>query len=228
MPVALQEKKPPVMSSARMRQCFYTVAAQPLSTHNRLIFHQPLEQCVVSESMPEQTAGLTVEIERLFWYAVYVRSRHEFRVLEYLSYSQIETFLPTVVRVSRWKDRKKLVTFPLFPGYLFVHICPGKDALLSVLKTQGVVKFLSNRPGHPDPVPNEQISSLKNLVALGKDLEPYPYLKEGRRVRIKFGPLAGIEGILTEKRGQHMLVLSIDILQQGASVRIDAADVEPV
>ncbi len=182
----------------------------------------------MAESILEQTSGATEALDRLFWYAVYVKSRHEFRVQEYLSGAHIETFLPTVVRVSRWKDRKKLVTFPLFPGYLFVHICTGKDALLSVLKTQGVVKFLSNRPGHPDPIPNKQIASLKNLVAVGKDIEPYPYLKEGRRVRIKWGPLIGIEGILTEKRGQHMLVLSIDILQQGASVRIDAADVEPV
>jgi transcriptional antiterminator NusG len=182
----------------------------------------------MAETMPEQKSGAAETSDRLFWYAVYVRSRHEFRVHEYLSGTHIEAFLPTVVRVSRWKDRKKLVTFPLFPGYLFVHISNGKDGLLSVLKMPGVVKFLSNRPGYPDPVPDEQIASLKNLLALGKDIEPYPYLQEGRRVRIKWGPLAGIEGILTEKRGQHILVLSIDILQQGASVRIDAADVEPV
>ena len=182
----------------------------------------------MAESIPEQTSGAAAAVDSLFWYAVYVRSRHEFRVQEYLSNSRIEAFLPTVARVSRWKDRKKLVTFPLFPGYLFVHISSSKDALLPVLKTYGVVKFLGNRPGHPDPVPDEQIVSLKNLLAAGKDIEQYPYLKEGRRVRIKWGPLAGVEGILTEKRGQHMLVLSIDILQQGASVRIDAADVEPV
>ena len=182
----------------------------------------------MAESVFEQTGDATGAADGRFWYAVYVRSRHEFRVHEYLASARIETFLPTITRLSRWKDRKKLVTFPLFPGYLFVHICNRKDAFLPVLKTPGVVKFLSSRPGPPDPVPESQIASLKNLLAAGKDIEPYPYLQEGRRVRIKWGPLAGVEGILTEKRGQHMLVLSIDILQQGASVRIDAADVEPV
>ncbi len=182
----------------------------------------------MTESTVEQPCDTTQAADGLFWYAAYVRSRHEFRVHEYLASARIETFLPAITRLSRWKDRKKLVTFPLFPGYLFVHICSRKDAFLPVLKTPGVVKFLSSRPGPPEPVPESQIASLKNLVAAGKDIEPYPYLQEGRRVRIKWGPLAGVEGILVEKRGQHMLVLSIDILRQGASVRIDAADVEPV
>lgn len=179
-------------------------------------------------SIVEQPCDAAAAADGRLWYAAYVKSRHEFRVLEYLTSARIETFLPTITRLSRWKDRKKLVAFPLFPGYLFVHICSRKDAFLPVLKTPGVVKFLSSRPGPPDPVPDSQIASLKNLVAAGKNIEPYPYLQEGRRVRIKWGPLTGVEGILVEKRGQHMLVLSIDILQQGASVRIDAADVEPV
>lgn len=182
----------------------------------------------MTESFVEQPCDITEAADERVWYAAYVKSRHEFRVHECLVRAHIETFLPTVNRLRRWKDRKKLVTFPLFPGYLFVHICTRKDAFLPILKTPGIVKFLSIRPGPPDPVPESQIASLKNLVAAGKDIEPYPYLQAGRKVRIKWGPLAGVEGILVEKRGQHMLVLSIDILQQGASVRIDAADVEPV
>lgn len=162
------------------------------------------------------------------WYAVYVRSRHEFKVRQLLERFGIENYLPAVERLRRWKDRKKIVTFPLFPGYLFVRVADRKDAFLSVLKLPGVVSLLSSRPGPPDIVPDDQVEHLKKLVAGGKDVELYPYLKEGRRVRIRWGPLAGIEGILTERRGQHMLVLAIDILQQGASVRIDAADVEPV
>jgi transcription elongation factor/antiterminator RfaH len=162
-----------------------------------------------------------------FWYAVYVKSRHEFRVHEQLTGTQIETFLPTVERLRRWKDRKKLVTFPLFSGYLFVHIPKNKDDMLSVLKTRGVVRFLSIKHGKPDPVPEIQITSLKKLVENKAELDPYPYLTEGQRIRIKSGPLAGVEGILQERRGYQILVLSVDILQQGASVRVEALDVEP-
>jgi transcription antitermination factor NusG len=162
------------------------------------------------------------------WYAVYVRSRHEFRVRELMSRALIENFLPAVERLRRWKDRRKLVTFPLFPGYLFVHVQQRREDLLAVLKTHGVVRFLGKTPGTPEPVPDAQVASLQKIITSGQMIEPYPYLKEGQRVAIKWGPLAGVEGILREKRGQHLLVLSIDILQQGASVKVDAADVEPL
>jgi len=163
----------------------------------------------------------------LSWYAIHVRSRHEFRVQELLTRSGIEAFLPTVDRLRRWKDRKKIVTFALFPGYLFVHIPQSRDAMLAVLKTFGVVQFLKMTPGDPAVVPDAQVESLKKLVASKEAIEPYPYLKEGQRVRIRSGPLAGVEGILKQRRGQHILVLAVDVLQQGASVRVEALDVEP-
>lgn len=162
------------------------------------------------------------------WYAVYVRSRHEFRVQELMRRASIENFLPAVELLRRWKDRKKMVTFPLFPGYLFVHLQKRREDMLAVLKTHGVVRFLGKKAGAPEPVPDTQVESLQKLIASGQVIEPYPYLKEGQRVAIKWGPLVGVEGILKEKRGQHILVLSIDILQQGASVKVDAADVEPI
>ena len=165
---------------------------------------------------------------KLFWYAVYVKSRHEFRVQELMTKAQIETFLPTVEMVRRWKDRKKLVTFPLFPGYIFVHIPDSKASVLTVLKIYGVVNVLGDKIGKHTPIPEVQIASLKFFVENKADIEPYPYLKEGQKVRIKSGYLAGAEGILVKRKGHHMLVLSIDILQQGASVKIDASDVEPV
>lgn len=162
------------------------------------------------------------------WYAVYVRSRHEFKVLERLTKIGLEAFLPIVERLNRWKDRKKLVTFPMFPGYLFVHIPMNYQDMLTVLKTNGVVRFICLNHGEPEPIPDYQIDSLKVLVANKEAFDPYPYLKEGQRVRIKKGPLAGVQGLLAEKAGKHILILSVDILQQGVSLKIDAADVEAI
>lgn len=162
------------------------------------------------------------------WYAIHVRSRHEFKVKERLTKAGIETFLPVVERLSRWKDRKKLVNFPLFSGYLFVYIDGGHQNRLTVLKINGVVRFLGAIPGEPEPVPEELITSLKRLLENKTPLDPYPNLAKGHRVRIKGGPLAGIEGILVEKIGQHVLVLSVDVLQQGAALKIEAMEVERV
>lgn len=159
------------------------------------------------------------------WYAVHVKSRHEFKVHDHLSHTGLESFLPTVDRLSRWKDRKKLVSFPLFSSYLFVHIHNTYEEKLTVLKKPGVVRLLGNGTGEPIPVPDEQVTSLQSLVTQKRDLDPYPYLKEGDRIRIKKGPLAGLEGILIKKADQHRLILSIDIIQKSVSVQIDASEV---
>ncbi|HBO84736.1 MAG: hypothetical protein A2073_02960 [Deltaproteobacteria bacterium GWC2_42_11] len=166
--------------------------------------------------------------QNLYWYALYVRSRHEFKISNRLADIGIDFFLPVVEKLRKWKDRKKLVDFPLFPGYLFVHIQKNYSDILTVLKIPGVVRFLGILPGEPAPVPEEQIISLKKIIENKRDIDPYPYLKEGQTVRIKRGPLAGVEGILVKRAGQHMLVLSVDIIQQGVSLKIDASDVERV
>ncbi len=162
------------------------------------------------------------------WYAVHLRSRHEFQVFERLRMKGTEAFLPTVERLRRWKDRKKLIAFPLFPGYLFIHIPKVPQEILAVLKVKGVVRLLCSVPGEPDSVPDEQIISLKKLIESKETLDPYPYLNEGQKVRIKKGPLIGVEGLLVEKLGRHMLVLSVDVLRQGIALTIDASDVETV
>ncbi len=162
------------------------------------------------------------------WYAVHVKSRHEFRVYERLTGAGINTFLPSMKRLSKWKDRNKLVEFPLFPGYLFVQIDKGHDSRITILKTQSVVRILGTVTGEPEPVPEEQIQSLMKIIDAGVPLDPYPYLQEGQRIRIKRGPLAGIEGLLVEKTGQQKLVLSIDILSQSTSVTIQASEVERI
>jgi transcription antitermination factor NusG len=162
----------------------------------------------------------------LKWYAIHVRSRHEFQIFDRLKLKGIEAFLPTVEKLRKWKDRKKLVTFPLFPGYLFVRITENAQHMLEVLKIRGVVNMICTLPGEPAPIPDEQINTLQKLVENSETLDPYPYLTEGLNVRIIKGPMAGVEGILVEKLDKHFLVLSVDVLQQGVALTINAADVE--
>lgn len=166
--------------------------------------------------------------EKLNWYALYVKSRHEFVTQNELRRKGISTYLPAVRKFRQWKDRKKMVEFPLFPGYCFVHIRSIPEDFLSVLKTRGVVTLLSAKPGCPTPVPSEEIDSLKLLVESGKDLDIYPHLKEGARVRIRRGPLKGAEGILEKKGDRYMFLVSIKLLGRSVGVNIYADDIEPV
>lgn len=160
------------------------------------------------------------------WFALYVKARHEFVTNGELRKKGIETFLPSVKKWRQWKDRKKLIDFPLFPGYLFVHRSSSPEELINVLKTKGAVTFISAEPGHPTPVPREEISSLRLLIESGKELDIYPHLKEGTLVRVKRGTLGGAEGILKGKEDQYMFLVNIRLLGRSVGVKIHADDIE--
>ena len=91
------------------------------------------------------------------WYALRTRSRHEKIVREQLANQGIEPLLPTVKRLSQWKDRKKEVEVPLFSGYCFVRF--GMDQKLPVLKTVGVVDIVGGGR-QPEPIPDEEIAAM--------------------------------------------------------------------
>ncbi|MGH7909100.1 MAG: UpxY family transcription antiterminator, partial [Thermodesulfobacteriota bacterium] len=124
------------------------------------------------------------------WYAIYTRSRHEKFVYELLNDKGIETFLPLRVFLSQWKDRKKKIESPLFPGYLFTRI-NILDDFTKVITSKGVVKILGTN-GTPIPIPINEIDSVKTLLKSGLRYDPYPYLKSGMKVQVIRGPLQGI------------------------------------
>jgi len=136
--------------------------------------------------------------------------------------------LPTSRRLRQWKDRKKWIEFPIFPGYLFVRVSPHPEAFLNVLKTRGAINLLSSQPGYPTPVPPEEIESLRILIESGTDLNVFPNLKEGAKVRVKRGPLAGAEGTLTTKNEQYMFLVTIELLGRSIGVTIYADDMEEI
>lgn len=160
------------------------------------------------------------------WFALYVKSRHEFVANSELLKKGIETFLPSVKKWRQWKDRRKLIDFPLFPGYLFVHIYPNPEGFINVLKAKGVVTLVSSESGHPMPLQPEEISSLRLLIESGKELDIYPYLREGTWIRVRRGPLKGAEGILKKKEDQYMFLVNIKLLGRSVGVKIHADDIE--
>jgi len=159
------------------------------------------------------------------WYALWVRSRNEFATARELGRKGIEHFLPAVTRQRQWADRKKKVEFPLFPGYLFVHVRPTAEGFLSVQQTPGTVTLVS-LDGHPTAIPPQEIESLKLVLENGKELDVFPAFKEGTAVRVKRGPLSGAVGILAKRAERDMFLVNIDILGRCVGTKICADDVE--
>ena len=158
------------------------------------------------------------------WYALWTRSRHEQVVREQLERKQVEVFLPTIRKWSRWKDRKKQIDWPLFPGYCFARFEPHDT--LPILKCTGVVSIISFE-GAPAPIPDHELAGIRTLIDTDLAFDPVPLIKEGQMVEVVHGPLKGVVGRLVQKKEKARLVLSVDLIGQGVSVEIDASDVRP-
>lgn len=161
------------------------------------------------------------------WYALYTRSRFEKKLLIELTDRSIEVFLPMREILSRWKDRRKRIWFPLFPGYLFVRQIDTPENRYRVLNLPGAVRFVGNL-GYPEPIPIQQIDAVRTFLESKLALDPYPYLDVGRRVEVIAGPLKGIQGILVKKKSRFRFVIQVDLIRQAVSVEIDASDVQPL
>jgi transcription antitermination factor NusG len=159
------------------------------------------------------------------WYAVYTCANHERRVADQLGSRGIEHFLPQYESVRKWKDRKVCLSLPLFPGYVFVHL--ALQNRLGVLKVPGVVRLVGFS-GHAALVPEEDLMRVREFLNQGFPAEPHPFLQVGRRVRVKSGPLEGMEGIIVLRKNRRRLVISFESIQRSMAVDVDAADVSPV
>lgn len=163
--------------------------------------------------------------DRAEWYAVWTRSRHEKVVQDQLAIRGVEPFLPLWNRWSQWKDRRKLIPTPLFPGYCFARFHPSQK--LHVLKTLGVISILGTS-GVIEPVREEELEAIRTLVTGPLRYDPCPFLEEGMEVEVVRGPLRGMQGRLVRKNRSARLVIAVTLIRQGASVEIDAADVVAV
>jgi transcription antitermination factor NusG len=168
--------------------------------------------------------GMEFRSEMEAWCAVYTRHQHEKTVAEMLQVKGFEVFLPLYESVRRWKDRKKLLSLPLFPGYVFVR--GAIEQRLPVLSTPGVHMIISHGE-RIATIPENEIDAIKRSIDGKLRVEPHPFLRCGERVRVIRGSLEGVEGVLTRKKNLYRLVLSVEMLAQSVAVEIDALDVVP-
>ncbi len=158
------------------------------------------------------------------WYALHTRYQHEKVVAQNLAHKQIDVFQPQNTAIHNWKDRDRRLSLPLFPCY--VSIRGRLERRLDILTTPGVIGWVG--VGGPSVIPAGEMEAVRRVAERIDKVEPHPYLTCGDRVRVKTGPLSGIEGILVRKNNLYRLVLSVDILERSAAVEVDVSCVELV
>jgi transcription antitermination factor NusG len=170
----------------------------------------PLADC--TSSMPY------LSTEKAHWYAVYTNARHENAVADHLMSKEIEVFLPTITVVRSWKDRKTKLQTPAFPSYVFTKICLSERG--RVISVPGVVRILSFN-GVPARLDEAEIENIRLCHRRGALMEARPLFGVGERVRVRSGPLEGLEGFVSRCKDERRLIVPLSHINQSLAVQVD-------
>jgi transcription antitermination factor NusG len=174
--------------------------------------------------MSDQPLETTSEpVSDLAWFVAHTRPRCEKKLVEYCQREGFDSTLPLYKSVKKY--RGKTVTFekPLFPGYVFLRLQPQQprqvfqsDYVANMLTVVDQAQF------------QQQLGDI--LEALETDYEVFlaPQIIAGVRVKIKSGPLRGMEGFVEKRSGSTLVLLRLDFISQAAAVKMEATDLELV
>ncbi len=157
------------------------------------------------------------------WHVIHTKAQREKKLYDDCVRIGLITYLPLIKKISRMRRRTIETTVPLFPGYIFC--CFDWVQRRELYTTGHVSKFI-------DVV--DQKGLVKDLIEIDKaisceaSLEPYSYLKRGKRVRIVDGPFQGIEGIISHRRGKYRIVLNVALIEMAAAIEVYASQIEPI
>ncbi len=166
----------------------------------------------------------SADAESCPWWAMYTMARREKELMRRLRGLEIGFYSPLVTRRTRSPaGRMRESHVPLFASYVFVR--GTEQQRHQALTTNCISRCLS--------VPDCQglvndLRQIRQLILRDAPLTIEARIEPGRRVRVRSGPMAGLEGTVIKRRGRDWLVVAVEFLQQGASVLLEDFQVEPV
>lgn len=160
-------------------------------------------------------------MSQLLWYVAHVRPRCEKKLLQYCQRESLDARLPCYRLAHRYRGKTVIFNKPLFPGYVFLQLAGEKRNL--IIQSNHVANLLD--------VSDQElfIHQLGDILrALETDLEIRlaPTIGEGMRVKIKSGPLRGIEGWVEKRYGMTTVLIRLDFISQAAAVKLEANELE--
>ena len=156
------------------------------------------------------------------WMVLYTKPRQEKSLARDLVRLQISFFLPLIEKTLQYGQRRLCSHLPLFAGYIFTlasEVERGKmlatNRVLRVIMVDDAQRLVFD------------LRQLHQLILSKAPLTVESRLVPGDRVRVQKGPFAGMEGTVLHRRGKARLLVSVDFLQQGASIEIEDFLLEP-
>ncbi len=180
----------------------------------------PSEPDIYPRELLEQPAAGDLELAP--WWAMYTLARREKELMRRLRTMEIGFYAPLIVKRTRSPGGRVRTSFvPLFPSYVFVRA--SEQQRHQALTTNCISRTLSV----PDAASLvRDLRQIRRLIELDAPLTVEARIEPGRRVRVRSGPMAGLEGTVLKRRGKDWLVVAVEFLQQGASVLLEDFQVE--
>ena len=167
--------------------------------------------------------GAQLDLIEGIWWVAHTKPRQEKALATDFLRSSIPYFLPMYEARRRSRGRSWKTVLLLFPGYVF--FCADEPGRITALETGRIANMI--------PVQNQsalvtELSALTRVMEAGLGVDPYPALKNESSCRVRSGPLQGMEGQVLRRKGKAKFIVTITILDQGASVEIDGNELEPI
>ena len=160
-------------------------------------------------------------VSQLLWYVAHTRPRCEKKLLQFCERAQLAAQLPCYAAAHQYRGKTVVFRKPLFPGYVFLHLTVEQRALV----VQN--KYLANLLDVADQdLFIRQLEEVLRALATDLEIQLAPTIGEGVRVKIKNGPLRGIEGWVEKRYGMTTVLLRLDFISQAAAVKVAATDLE--
>ncbi len=160
-------------------------------------------------------------VSQLLWYVAHTRPRCEKKLLQFCKRENLDASLPCYRSVHKYRGKTVVFQKPLFPGYVFLQIHTDQRSLVrqsihlaSLLEITDQNLFVS------------QLGEILRAVETDLQIRLAPTIGEGMRVKIKSGPLRGVEGWVEKRHGLTTVLLRLDFISQAAAVKLEADDLE--
>ncbi len=160
-------------------------------------------------------------VSQLLWYVAHTRPRCEKKLLQFCEREKLDVRLPCYQSVHKYRGKTVVFQKPLFPGYLFLQIPAGKRS--AVLQSDHLANLLEVAD---QDLFVRQLGEVMRALESDLEIRLAPSIGEGLRVKIKSGPLRGVEGWVEKRYGMTTVLLRLDFISQAAAVKLDAGELE--
>lgn len=158
------------------------------------------------------------------WHVIHTRPRCEKKLAAYCERERIDYSLPLYRSVKRYRGKKVVFLKPLFPNYVFLRFSDSEENV-TLRRNKHVARIL---PVLDQQEFDRQLNDILRALEFNVEVRLAPRIGVGMRVKIRSGPLRGMDGWVEQRSGTMEVLLRLDFIGQAAAVKVSADELEPI